>query len=266
MQVLNKDTEYEYFKKHVLSLTNIDLNAYKEHQIRRRLPFIMDPTGAKDYYQYIKILASDEAKLNKFVNWLTINVSEFYRDIRKFDELKEKVLPHLLKRSRTLKIWSAGCSIGAEAYTVAIILSEIDQRLKHEIIATDLDERILKSARDGFYSAKQVQSTPVDILKKYFDEDDDSFRVKGEIKAKVTFKKHDLLKDPFDKDFDLILCRNVVIYFNDVAKDKIYRQFLESLKPGGILFSGVSESIMNASSLGFKSFMPFFYMRPEQEG
>jgi chemotaxis protein methyltransferase CheR len=258
--------EYRYFVDQVKRLSNIDLGNYKPWQIQRRLSFIMDQAGIKDYKQYADLLASDKERLAKFIDWVTINVSEFYRDPLKFKELQQIVLPKLLQHNRQLKIWSAGCSNGSEAYTLALILEEMTPGVKHTIIGTDIDERILNSARDGEYLERDVKNIPPHLFKRFFVKSDDKISISDKIKNRVTFKKNDLLKDEYDKDFDLILCRNVVIYFTNEAKDNIYKKFLLSLKDHGVLFVGGAESILNAHLLGFRMTHPFFYSKDSNAG
>ncbi len=258
--------EYRYFVNKAKALTNIDLENYKPWQIQRRLTFIMEQAGTADYMEYADILASDEAKLTQFVNWVTINVSEFYRDTNKFRELREIILPPLLERNRRLKIWSAGCSNGAEPYTTALILEDMTPGVNHEIIGTDLDSRILKTAREARYLERDVKNVPKHLFQRFFTQDGETYVLSDEIKKRVNLKKHDLLKDIYDSDFDLILCRNVVIYFTNEAKDNIYSRFWASLKDGGVLFVGGAESILNAKELGFKVLAPFFYAKVPDTG
>jgi len=265
LQLLEKEKEYQYFKKKVFELTQIDLNSYKTHQIQRRLPYIIGQAGVEDYISYVKILENDPIQLKRFVDWVTINVSEFFRDLKKFEELRDEILPHLLRKSPRLKIWSAGCSNGAEPYTIAIILDELTPGLKHKIIATDLDEKILDVARNGRYPMKELRNVVPRLLNKFFVVDGDEAGLKGEIKERVDFKKHDLFKDEYETNFDLIICRNVVIYFTEESKCKIYRKFYDSLKAGGLLFTGSTESLMGgAAAFGFEMFLPFFYLKPSK--
>jgi chemotaxis protein methyltransferase CheR len=258
--------EYTYFVEQIKRLTNIDLSNYKPWQIQRRLAFIMDQAGAKDYRQYADMLTGDKERLAKFVDWVTINVSEFYRDPQKFKELQQVILPRLLQHNKQLKIWSAGCSNGSEAYTLTLILDELTPGVKHNIVGTDIDDRILASARRGEYMDRDIKNVPSHLLKRYFTISGDSAVLSDEIKNRVTFKKNDLLKDEYDKGFDLILCRNVVIYFTNEAKDQIYRKFMTSLQDHGVLFVGGAESILNAHLLGYKMVHPFFYGKLSDSG
>lgn len=198
----------------------------------------------------------------KFVDYLTINVSELFRDAPLFAELKHLVLPQLLKRSPRLSVWSAGCSIGAEAYTMAIMLNELTPDARHRIFGTDLDEEIVKRAHQGVYSRDEVRQVAPEILGKYFTLNDGKYYVQDEIKRRVTFSRHNLLTDRFESGLDLILCRNVVIYFTNEAKEMLYKKFYDALKPGGVLFVGGTETILNYQSIGFKLTRTFFYEKP----
>ena len=190
-------------------------------------------------------------------------ISEFFRTPDKFGKLETDVIPDLLKRSPTLNIWSAGCSIGAEVYSLTMILKDLTPGKKHRLLATDLDIEIIAKAKKGVYSDNELKALDPKRKDKYFTKTSDGkYAIKDEIKQCVEFKRHNLLKDPFEKGFDLILCRNVVIYFTEEAKDKLYRNFFASLKPGGILFVGATEAILNARNMGYVNYQPFFYQKP----
>ena len=190
-------------------------------------------------------------------------MSEFFRTPEKFGKLETDVIPDLLKRSPHLNIWSAGCSIGAEPYSLSIILKELTPGVKHRILASDLDIEILAKAKAGVYNENELKSMKPERRARYFDRvEGGKFAVKDEIKKVIEFKRHNLLKDPFESGFDLILCRNVVIYFTEEAKDQLYANFFKALKPGGILFVGATEAILNFRKLGYTSFQPFFYQKP----
>ncbi|HEY3374525.1 MAG TPA: protein-glutamate O-methyltransferase CheR [Candidatus Aquicultor sp.] len=253
--------EYRYFVETVLRLSNINLANYKPWQIQRRLAFIMNQSNVSDYRAYADMLAADKELLAKFVDWVTINVSEFYRDPAKFKELQDRIFPEFLKHNRQLKVWSAGCSNGSEPYTLALILEELAPGAKHTIIASDIDDRILEAAARGHYLERDVRNVPKHLREKFFTMHGDEVIISDEIKRRVTFKKLDLLKDQYDSNFDLILCRNVVIYFTNDAKDRIYHGFWSSLNEHGVLFVGGAESILNARDLGFRATIPFFYAK-----
>lgn len=250
---------YPVFRKTVLDLTGIDLDCYKGTQMERRLQTIMRRAGVADLNAYARLLSMTPSRVKEFQDFLTINVSEWLRNPEKFVELQKVILPDLLKRTPRLRIWSAGCSNGSEPYSVAMLLDELDPMGRHQIIATDLDEEILKAARAGVFQEKDIKSVSPERRARYFLQQGDSFVVKPELKAKIQFERQNLLSDPYPSDLDLILCRNVVIYFTEDAKDELYRKFHRALKPGGILFVGGTESLLKARDLGYASASPFFY-------
>lgn len=250
---------YPSFRKTVLTLTGIDLDCYKGTQMERRLQVIMRRTGATDLAAYSRQLEQSPARVKEFRDFLTINVSEWLRNPEKYDELKEHILPDLLVHSPRIKVWSAGCSNGSEPYSVAMILDELSPTGHHMVLATDLDQEILKVARAGVYSDKDIKSVSADRRSRYFTQVGDQFHIKPEIRARVRFERHNLLADPFPTGCDLILCRNVVIYFTEEAKDQLYRRFYQSLRPGGILFVGGTESLLRAREMGFSMISPFLY-------
>jgi chemotaxis protein methyltransferase CheR len=250
---------YPTFRKTVMEATGIDLDCYKGTQMERRLQTIMRRVGVPDLSAYARVLSANPTRLKEFQDFLTINVSEWLRNPEKFEELQRLILPDLLKHNPRLKIWSAGCSNGSEPYSVAMILDELDPTGRHQILATDLDEEILKVAKAGVYSDKDLRSVSPARRARYFTQDGDKLIVRPEIRARVEFKQQNLLRDPFPSDVDLLLCRNVVIYFTEEAKDELYRRFHRALKPGGILFVGGTESLLRARELGYTSVSPFFY-------
>lgn len=256
------ERDWELFKQKLRDKTGIDLDLYKAAQMQRRIGNLMQRNGHTSYAKYFDSIANDKAAFESFIEYLTINVSEFFRTPEKFSKLDTDVLPELLKKSPKLNIWSAGCSIGAEPYSLAIILKEMTPSVKHRILATDLDIEILAKAKQGVYTENELKSLSPARLQKYFKETSGKFAIDDEIKSRIEFKRHNLLKDNFESGFDLILCRNVVIYFTEEAKDKLYRDFFRALKPGGILFVGATEAILNFRSMGYESFQPFFYRRP----
>ena len=258
------DKDWELFKQKLNRKTGIDLQLYKEQQMRRRINNLIQKTPFKSYTTFFDDAVRDKKKFADFIEYLTINVSEFFRNPDKFNLVESDIIPYLLKKSDSLNIWSAGCSIGAEPYSLSIILKELTPNKRHRILASDLDIEILGKAKKGIYTADEIKAMRADRKVKYFTKTPDGkFAIKPEIKMAVDFKRHNLLKDPFESGFDLILCRNVVIYFTEEAKSELYKNFFKALKPGGILFVGGTESILNARQIGYTTYKPFFYQRPE---
>ena len=259
---MSTEQDWELFKEKLFRKSNINLNDYKPAQMQRRITNHMARYGANKYMDFFAVIERDGEAYSKFIDFLTINVSEFFRTPEKFSELESKVLPDLLSKSARLNIWSAGCSIGAEPYSLAMILGELTPRSRHRILATDLDKEILEKARKAVYTANELKNIPQARLNKYFSRTGEQYCLNNEIKGLVEFKQHNMLIDRFENGFDLILCRNVVIYFTEEAKDGLYRRFFSSLKPGGVLFVGGTESILSYHSMGYQSYLPFFYQKP----
>ena len=255
--------KYEEFKADVFKLTKIDLNYYKEKQMRRRIDTLANKNGAKSYEEYIQMIKSDKEKFEQFVNFLTINVSEFYRNPDQWKLMDQQVIPKLIKEQRKpIKIWSAACSTGDEPYSLAMAFSKHVPLSDIKILATDIDKQVIEHAKVGLYSEKSIAGVPADLKKKYFTQIGNSHQISDGIKRCVTFKEHNLLKDVYPKDYDLILCRNVVIYFTDEAKDMIYKNFYGSLKSKGVLFIGSTEQISNYKDLGFNRMSSFYFEKP----
>ena len=257
------EKDWAAFKGKLKAKTEIDLDLYKEPQMKRRIGNLVTRANFKSYVDYFDHVAKNKDDFAAFIEYLTINVSEFFRTPEKFSKLETDVIPDLLKRSSKLNIWSAGCSIGAEPYSLAIIMKEMTPNVRHRILASDLDIEILAKAKRGVYAENEIKSMTPERKRKYFDKQaDGSYAVKQEIKSCIEFKRHNLLKDKFETGFDLILCRNVVIYFTEEAKDQLYTNFFAALKPGGVLFVGATEAILNFRKMGYTSFQPFFYQHP----
>ncbi|MDY2699863.1 MAG: protein-glutamate O-methyltransferase CheR [Lachnospiraceae bacterium] len=255
--------DYEKFKSAVFSLTKIDLNAYKERQMKRRIDALISKHGISGYEDYVQVLKTDKARFEEFVNYLTINVSEFYRNVDQWKVMENEIVPELIKKfGKNLKIWSAACSTGDEPYSLVMALSRHIPLNMIRITATDIDKQVIAKAKVGLYSEKSIASVPDDLKKKYFTKVGLSYQISDEIKSRVDFKEHNLLENNYPKDYDMIVCRNVLIYFTEEAKDEVFRKFYQSLKPGGILFIGSTEQIINHRDIGFERKNSFYYQRP----
>lgn len=252
---------YETFKKEYFSLSKIDLGLYKEGQMKRRIDNFVLKYKIKSYAEFIELLKKDTEAYDKFVAYLTINVSEFYRNPVQWQTLESSIIPELLnKYGNRLKIWSAACSTGDEPYSLAMVFGEFLPLDHIEILATDLDNDVLEKAKKGYYPEKSIKGLPKKYQDKYIERDDTGVvKVSDKLKSCITFKQHNLLRDPYPKGIHIVVCRNVMIYFTDEAKDEIYRKFANSLAPKGILFVGSTEQIIGADKYGFTGLQSFFY-------
>lgn len=253
--------DFNEFHKWVHRELGINLSAYKPAQLNRRINSLMTRVGINSLDEYTRAIKQSEEQRQKFLDFITINVTEFFRNPELYVELENEIKSELLPHNQNLKIWSAACSIGCEPYTLGIILDKIAPTGRHNIIATDIDNTILKKAKSGEYTKNEMKAVSDADLSKYFEIIDDKYYIDSKIKSKVTFKKHDLILDRYDKDFDLIVCRNVVIYFNNDTKQEIYKKFSQSLKKGGLLFVGATESIYNYRDYGFEKASTFIYKK-----
>lgn len=253
--------DFQEFLQKIEQRYNLNLRGYKEKQLKRRIDAQMESLSLKDYREYLEVLERDQKELERFLDRVTINVSEFFRNPEIFDYLEKEIMPSLLQKRKKLRIWSAACSNGAEPYSLAIILKEADPLGEHYILATDMDSKILEEAKAGIYDQRSVRNLSQARLKKYFEVSGDKYIIKPEVKKTVNFKKHDLLKDPFEQGFDLIVCRNVLIYFTAEAQNVLYQKFWEALLPGGILFIGATETILNYKKYGYKKISSWFYAK-----
>jgi len=256
------EIEYEMLKRKIRLLTDIDLNNYKSNQIMRRLDGFIARNHGMDIAQYCHRLDHDREETVKLRNFLTINVSEFYRDQVHFEALKKTGFPELRKYSSKLNIWSAGCSDGQEPYSFAMILDELTPGVKHRILATDLDrESLSKAAAGGPYLAQDIRNVSSSLVAKYFTLTGDHYTVNEKIRERVTFSHQDLTRDAFPIGFDLISCRNVTIYFSNEAKAIMNAKFHNSLKENGVLFIGATETMLNSNEIGFQRLLACFYKK-----
>lgn len=253
---------YAELQRTVLELTGIDLNAYKDNQLERRLQTLLRQSGEPDLRRYAESLRRSTERLRHFCSFLTINTSEWLRNTERFEYLQQVVLPDLTARSPYLSVWSAGCANGAEPYSVAMLLYELDPGRKHRILATDLDAEILEAARAGVYTEQDLRAVSSERRRRHLEALPGSrWTVRPHLRQMVSFARHNLLADPYPGEQDLILCRNVVIYFTEEAKADIYRRFSQALKPGGVLFVGGTESLFGACEIGLAPIAPFFYRK-----
>ncbi|MDZ5712011.1 CheR family methyltransferase [Jeotgalibacillus haloalkalitolerans] len=253
--------DYTGFVTYIKSKTGIDLSLYKEAQMKRRLTSLYEKKGFYSFTDFSSALSAKHELMDEFLDRMTINVSEFYRNQKRWEVLEQQILPQLLKKHKPLKVWSAACSTGEEPYSLAMVLNKFQKGSFTKILATDLDKIALEKAKIGLYAERALAEVPVDVKQKFFTKQGSFFKVSDQIKNDVTFKQQNLLNDRFDSGFDLIVCRNVMIYFTEEAKEELYHKFSKALKPGGVLFVGSTEQIFNPGKYGLESAETFFYRK-----
>ncbi|MBI3549727.1 MAG: protein-glutamate O-methyltransferase CheR [Elusimicrobia bacterium] len=253
MATLLAPEDLEKLKRHLVDTRGLDLSQYSDAFLERRLLARMGHNQIGTFKDYMGLLAKTPVEYQKLIDSLTINVTGFFRD----NELSEKTLnpifDGLWSRSgtqiRPMVIWSAGCATGQEPYTVAMVVdSYVTQRaslgLKYQILATDFNEEQLKAARPGLYPKAAMSAVPAHYRSKYLRDHGDKVQVADSLVKKVQFKRHDLATHPPIDHIDLILCRNVMIYFTTPAKNQILHRFHRCLTPRGILILGASEIVL----------------------
>lgn len=253
---------YTHVKRSVKNLLDIDLEGYKDEQMRRRLEAWLARSGApswNDYFRRVRIEPQEAARLR---NYLTINVSAFFRDPERWRDLSAHILPELLKTTPRLRVWSAGCSIGLEPYSLAMALDELTPLRKHTLIASDLDRGALAVAQArGPYTRQDLQNVTEAQRAAYFDPGGPPYYVAPALAQRVQLRETNLLADEFEGSFDLIVCRNVVIYFTNTAKERLYQKFCAALRPGGVLFLGSTEIISRPAEFGLRHRGISFYQK-----
>jgi len=259
---LDADAAFLRLAAVVRSHLGLDLEMYRSAQLMRRIGYFRDRHGLADDRQLADRLAADAPLRAAFADHLTINVTEFFRDRERFEVLRSRILPSLLARRPALRIWSAGCSTGAEVYSVAMLLADLAPGRGHRLHATDIDVRMLERVRRAQYSTHEVQSIPSDMRARHLEPSADGWRIRAPVRETVRVVRHNLLADPAPGCFDLILCRNVVIYFTADAKAGLYRRFSAALADEGHLFVGATEALFGYRDLGLEQVEPCFYRKP----
>lgn len=246
------DKDFKSIAGQVYQACGIVLGPHKREMVYSRLAKRLRQYGFTKFKQYLAFLEQHpEQELSHFINALTTNLTSFYREKHHFDYLEKELLPRALKentRDHKIRIWSAGCSTGEEPYSIAMSVAKVCPRVGWDIkiLATDLDSNVLHSAQQGVYNQRQVTGIPEPLLKTWFlkSRSGEQMKVKQALQKYITFKRLNLLEPwPMKGQFDVIFCRNVVIYFDKVTKEHLYNLFAQRLKPGGHLFLGHSETM-----------------------
>lgn len=231
--------------------SGVDFTMYKPNTVRRRLQRRMLSNRTETLEEYLRLIEKKPKELLALYQDILISVTCFFRDPSAYQHVEKQIIKYLkssVDSSGLFRVWIPGCATGEEVYSLAMMLIEIFNKLnierKLQIFATDISEPALSAARKAIYPEQAVLKMPKGLKQKYLDHiDDDSYQVKKFVRDSVIFAKQDLLKDPPFLKLDLISCRNVFIYFNQEAQDKIFRVFHYALNPGGVLFLGKSESV-----------------------
>ncbi len=257
-----RDTAWCQFYALVEKLTGVNLYHYNEQQTNRRILTTAEAFGHASLEELAQAMEESALVTEQFLDRLAINVTSCFRNPSHWEVLEREILPELLHLRLSVSCWSAGCSSGEEAYSLAALLADASAG-HHSIWATDIDRNALRAANTARFSADSVQEMPARLLNRYFEEvEPGSFAAKPVLRDLVRFEHRDLFEPMPAASFDLILCRNVLIYFSEPAKETLCRQFYQALNPGGYLFLGASERILDPESLGYLNPRPYFYRKP----
>ncbi len=254
--------DYLDFCEAIRRITGIDLTQYKRSQMERRIRTFAERQGAVALADYARTLAADADQLERFLDRVTINVSQLWRNPEQFDRLARTVIPELAIAGR-IRCWSAGCSYGAEAYTLAALCRSGAPSARVEVHGTDIDARMVDRARAGRFSAEDVRSAPPAALARWFTRTPDGgYEALPELKLLTRFETGDLLRDAFPRGrYDLVLCRNVVIYFTEDVRNALHERLAASLRPGGHLMVGATERVSSPAAIGVEPVYPFVFRK-----
>lgn len=255
--------DYEPFCRAFRQLCGIDLLQYKRGQMERRIRSFVAARRVEGLTAYAALLKTDKAELGKFLDRVTINVSQLWRNPEQWAVLEETILPDLAATGGDkVRAWSAGCSYGAEAYTLAATARRALPRAQISILGTDIDARMVARARTGIFSADDARDAPTATLASHFSMVDGAWHATDDLKRLVRFEQGDLLRaHPAPGSYDLVLCRNTVIYFNEDVRDALHGRLADSLRPGGRLVVGATERVSDPGRRGLEPESPFVYRK-----
>jgi chemotaxis protein methyltransferase CheR len=257
---LDDDAGFAVLKAQLVELTGWDLTRFKENYLRRRVGARLRALGMADWRAYGALLKGDAHELERLKDRLTVNVTEFLRDPDMWDEMRSLVLPRLLEAAaarsvRELRIWSAGCSSGEEPYSLAMLALEAAEAqakgVQVRVMASDLDPLILERAKTGRYPDAAFAHVPLPLLRRWFVAGGEHHQVGPSLRQAVSFRILDLFSTPPPPNLDLLLCRNVMIYFSRELQQKLLRSYHQALRPGGIFITGKTETVLGPARAVF---------------
>jgi len=246
------DREFSFLLDKIRRNRNIDLSEYRRPVLERRIQHRLHQARCANYWDYIMLLNRDLGEYDRLMETLTVKVSRFFRDPKVFELLGNMIIPEIISRKQTeivkkIRAWSCGSAFGQEAYSMAILFCEALGRGLNEfdiqIMATDIDKNTLEEAQWGSYDMKALNKISPLLVFKYFTRVDDRYVVNDKVRSLVKFKYHDIVSGNTISGMDLVLCRNLLIYFQKELQEKILRKLHTALNPGGFLVLGNTESI-----------------------
>jgi two-component system CheB/CheR fusion protein len=250
------DPAFEALLEHLRSTRGFDFTGYKRASLVRRIDRRMAQLGVNDYGEYVDYLELHAEEFTALFNTILINVTGFFRDPEAWQLLREQVLPSVFQPegpAQAVRVWSAGCASGQEAYTLAMVLTEMlgpaEFRSRVKIYATDVDDDALAQARQGAYTDREVHGVPADLLERYFDSTNGRHVFRKDLRRSIIFGRNDLVQDAPISRIDLLVCRNTLMYFTVETQARILTKFHFGLTDSGVLFLGKAERLLSHSGL-----------------
>jgi len=247
------DANFELYRELIYAESGITFTPTNRSILESRLKERLRERGVDSVRVYIDKIKSDKEEMKGFLDSITTNLTRFFRNQAQFDALEKHVIPELINNIRkvpgTIRIWSAGCSTGEEPYTLSMLLSEVlPKSWNYEIMASDISLKCLMTAKEGFYSESKIVGIPDNYLAKYFTKVDGGFKIRSDIQSKIKFDYHNLKNDSGLRNFDVVFCRNVIIYFDEVAQTAVMGRFWDAMASKSFLFIGHSESLFGMNT------------------
>lgn len=235
---------FSKFSRLIFQLSGIYMKDSKIVLLSNRLRKRMKILNLERYEEYYQYLLNHKDEFENFINVISTNETYFFRSESQLEALSNMVLPLIINRKGRARIWSAGCSTGEEPYSIAIVADSLGVLSRVEILATDINSEVVEDAKDGVYNLRRLKYVNENVLKKYFIKvDDEHYKISRNLASNINFKTHNLIKDEYPKNLDIVFCRNVMIYFNREVQKEIVEKFYNSIDNGGFFFIGHAETL-----------------------
>ena len=253
--------DYVIFCEGLRQICGVDLSQYKRPQMERRLRAFFARKGIPQLADALPLLRRDGAELDALLDRMTINVSQLWRHREQWERLEREILPELAKAGQ-VRAWSAGCSYGAEAYTLAAVCHKAIPTARVRILGTDIDRRMIERARAAVFSEQDARGMSSADMERGFERVPEGWRAREVLRRMTTFEHGDLLRmRPSTAVHDLILCRNTVIYFAESIRDELHARLAHALRSGGYLVVGATERVSSPRDLQLEMAHPFIYRK-----
>lgn len=243
------DPDFEQYRSLIYAESGITFTQANRSILESRLNERLRDRPGVSVKEYFATISSNKEELKGFLDAITTNLTRFFRNQAHFDALEHFVVPELINIKKntsinSIKVWSAGCSTGEEPYSIAMLLSDIlPPNWRFDILASDISLKCLMTAKEGFYANNRIEGIPENYLKKYFDQVEGGYHIHQDIQSRIKFDYHNLKIDAGQRGFDLVFCRNVIIYFDEAAQTAVINRFWDAMAQKSFLFIGHSESL-----------------------